>query len=259
MSGKFRAFAVAAFITVVARGAAAQSCCGDCNGDGSVTVDEIVTTVILALDGCPDVTPLVTPTLTLSPTPTREPQSTPTRTATPTSEPEPTATVTTGPQPTETPGERFIDNGDGTITDEWTGLTWEKKSDDESIHDIDKEYTWSRTGSVPDGTAFTIFVKTLNDNAFAGHKDWRLPTVHELQDIANYELFDPAIEPIFAADCTSGCTVIECSCTASSPHWSTNTAANGTDFVWVVNFLSGFVSVGGMRDVAHVRAVRSGP
>lgn len=37
----------------------------------------------------------------------------------------------------------FVDNGDGTITDTSTGLMWEKKSDDGSIHDKDDVYTWS--------------------------------------------------------------------------------------------------------------------
>ena len=36
----------------------------------------------------------------------------------------------------------FTDNGDGTITDNTTGLMWEKKSDDGSIHDKDNTYTW---------------------------------------------------------------------------------------------------------------------
>ena len=36
----------------------------------------------------------------------------------------------------------FTDNGDGTITDNTTGLMWEKKSDDGTINDWDNTYTW---------------------------------------------------------------------------------------------------------------------
>ena len=36
----------------------------------------------------------------------------------------------------------YVDNGDGTITDLNTGLMWEKKSDDGTIHDKDDIYTW---------------------------------------------------------------------------------------------------------------------
>jgi hypothetical protein len=38
---------------------------------------------------------------------------------------------------------RFVDNGDGTVTDTRTGLMWEQKTDDGSIHDKDNVYTWS--------------------------------------------------------------------------------------------------------------------
>lgn len=45
--------ALAAMLGPVARGAAAQ-CCGDCNGDNVVTINEIVTTVNRALTSCSD-------------------------------------------------------------------------------------------------------------------------------------------------------------------------------------------------------------
>jgi hypothetical protein len=38
---------------LMVRGAAAQ-CCGDCNGDGAVTVDDILTAVNHALTSCSD-------------------------------------------------------------------------------------------------------------------------------------------------------------------------------------------------------------
>lgn len=41
----------------------------------------------------------------------------------------------------------YSDNGDGTITDNNTGLQWEKKSDDDSIHDVDTTYTGYRLRS----------------------------------------------------------------------------------------------------------------
>jgi hypothetical protein len=42
---------------------------------------------------------------------------------------------------------RYEDNGNGTVTDHLTSLTWEKKSDDGGIHDKDNSYTWS-TGAL---------------------------------------------------------------------------------------------------------------
>ena len=43
-------------------------------------------------------------------------------------------------------GTRFVDNGDGTVTDNLTALVWEKKTNDSSVHDEGNTYTWS-TGS----------------------------------------------------------------------------------------------------------------
>lgn len=55
----------------------------------------------------------------------------------------------------------YTDNGDGTITGNNTGLQWEKKSDDGSIHDKDTLYTWEN--------AFAVHVAGLNTApCFAG-------------------------------------------------------------------------------------------
>jgi hypothetical protein len=81
-------------------------------------------------------------------------------------------------------GDRFTDNGDGSVTDNLTRLTWEKKDDAGGIHDKDNFYTWS-TGAPwnETGTIFTDFLATLNGTAFAGSSGWRLPTFAELQTL----------------------------------------------------------------------------
>jgi hypothetical protein len=65
--------------------------------------------------------------------------------------------------------DRFIDNGDGTISDTKTGLMWEKKtgeaggsSNPGDVHDVNNLYSWSNSGKDGDGTAFTVFLRTLN-------------------------------------------------------------------------------------------------
>jgi hypothetical protein len=80
---------------------------------------------------------------------------------------------------------RFVDGGDGTVTDMLTGLQWEKKTDDGGVHDKDNLYTWSASGTLADGTAFTSFLAMLDQSGscFVGQCDWRMPTAAELQSI----------------------------------------------------------------------------
>jgi Protein of unknown function (DUF1566) len=78
------------------------------------------------------------------------------------------------------------------VTDYDTGLMWEQKTDDGTVHDTNNRYTWSTTdlGTTPNGTVFTDFLYTLNNctssdgstltGGFGGHCDWRLPSVVEL-------------------------------------------------------------------------------
>ncbi|HYD49712.1 MAG TPA: hypothetical protein VEB21_15255 [Terriglobales bacterium] len=44
---------------------------------------------------------------------------------------------------------RYIDNGDGTVSDLNTGLVWEKKDDLSGIHDKDNGYSWASSGTTP--------------------------------------------------------------------------------------------------------------
>ena len=63
---------------------------------------------------------------------------------------------------------RYVDNGDGTVTDHYTGLQWEKKdgagggANLANPHDVDNRYTWSGSGTAADGTAYTDFLSQLN-------------------------------------------------------------------------------------------------
>jgi hypothetical protein len=89
---------------------------------------------------------------------------------------------------------RYAANGDGTLTDYDTGLQWEQKTHDGSVRDVSNLYVWSdsaATTGAPDGSAFTVFLGTLNNavatyfdepatGCFAGHCDWRLPLFTEL-------------------------------------------------------------------------------
>ena len=57
--------------------------------------------------------------------------------------------------------DRFTDNGDGTVTDNFTGLMWEQSPDT-------AQKNWSAA------------LYSANDSTLAGHDDWRLPNYYEL-------------------------------------------------------------------------------
>ena len=147
-------------------------------------------------------------------------------------------------------GLSYTDNGNGTITDNITRLTWEKKSDDDTIHDKDRMYTW--------GEAF-VHVAGLNQVAFAGHTDWRLPNAKELMSIVNFEKVGPAVSAAFNTKCESGCTVLTCSCTSGVLHWSSTTAASDPQNAWYLLFFSGvLVESSKSLHTSAVRAVKGG-
>jgi hypothetical protein len=144
----------------------------------------------------------------------------------------------------------YQDNGDGTLTDLNTGLMWEKKSDDASVHDRDTLFTWSG--------AFTQ-IATLNAMTFAGHNDWRLPNARELLSIVDYGVTGPAVDPAFQTSCFGGCNGIACSCTAFGGHWSSTTVSSLPASAYNVGFFDGSVTFLSKSSTGAVRAVRGGP
>jgi hypothetical protein len=153
---------------------------------------------------------------------------------------------------------RFVDNGDGTVSDTQTGLMWEQKDDLGGIHDKDNQYSWSASTTEPDGTAFTTFLGTLNNSTsadgtaisgcFAGRCDWRLPTSAELQTILLAPFScgtNPCIDPIFGP-------------TQPNLYWSGTTNSGITLDAWAVRFSDGFLDFDDKSDSNSARAVRGG-
>lgn len=89
-----------------------------------------------------------------------------------------------------TPTSQFTDNGDGTVTDNKTGLIWKKCSEGQ---------TYSLSGC--SGGALTYTWKealnqaqvTNNTGGFLNYTDWRVPNINELRSIAEKQCWEPTI------------------------------------------------------------------
>jgi hypothetical protein len=82
--------------------------------------------------------------------------------------------------------ERFIDNGDGTITDTKNNLMWTKT---DSMNDLKK---WCCYQDCLD------YVRALRENKFAGYDDWHLPKHDEMgtlydDSLTNKDVYDKEI------------------------------------------------------------------
>ena len=128
---------------------------------------------------------------------------------------------------------------------------WEKLSDDGSIHDKDTFYTWAN--------AFAVKIAGLNGGGgFAGHTDWRLPNVKELESIVHFSTFIPSVGAPFNTGCAPGATVLTGSCTQSNGYWSSSTYVFSPQAAWYVHFSDGGVLALNKTLSWYVRAVRGG-
>jgi uncharacterized protein DUF1566 len=76
----------------------------------------------------------------------------------------------------------YTDNGDGTITDNITGLTWQQSPDTNGDGDIDAD----------DKLTYDQAVAGAGTLSFGGYTDWRLPTIKELYSLILFSGVDPS-------------------------------------------------------------------
>ena len=128
-------------------------------------------------------------------------------------------------------GDRFKDNGDGTVTDSQTGLMWKQ---DDSYLDLKKFISF---------TMAKKYLAKINEEAFAGYSDWRMPSkqeehslFHQEKDKVIQDKFEMAlyIDPVF----TEGC---------GFDTWTSQTRGRITAYVY--SFGSG---TGGHKDVDDI-------
>jgi hypothetical protein len=121
----------------------------------------------------------------------------------------------------------FNDNGDGTVTDNVTGLMWQQEDDD-------TERTWEQAISYCEALSLSTY------------SDWRLPNIKEVRSIVDSEQFGPAIDSTAFPN------------TISYVYWSSTTAANSPIGAWGVHFGDGGVDGSNKANYSYVRCLRGG-
>jgi hypothetical protein len=171
---------------------------------------------------------------------------------------------------------RFNVNGDGTLTDNQTGLMWQLSTgtvggtQTSDVKDVNATYSFSTVGlGNRDGTLFTIFLATLNSDVigalpddtdsgpstcFANHCDWRIPNLIEFKSIIELSApgcgaGSPCIDPLFGPTQAS----------TESFYYSSSELAGAPGYAWAAFFFNGHVTtVGNETYPLSARAVRGG-
>lgn len=142
----------------------------------------------------------------------------------------------------------FVDNGDGTITDNATGLMWAQADN----------------GSALNWEAALAWVETQNAANYLGYGNWRLPNIKELQSIVDYTrspatTSSPAIDPLFTTTPITN----EANETDYPYFWSSTTHVSYPDTVSTANYISFGRALGyienSWQDVHGAGAQRSDP
>lgn len=149
------------------------------------------------------------------------------------------------------------------VRDNHTQLVWEiKTSDPESLHFRNHTYSWRDTnptsngsdpGSVNGGNCVGSscdtkgFVAAVNALGWCGARDWRMPSVRNLETIVDFGNMDPAIDKNYFPD------------TQSQSYWSSSAYAGYSVGAWGVDFVDGAAIFDNKRtNYFKVRLVRAG-
>ena len=128
---------------------------------------------------------------------------------------------------TVVPGSHFTDNGNGTITDNHTGLVWQKIQPSSTM-------TWEEALS---------YSRSL---ILGGKSDWRLPNVRELQSLNDVNLYKPSFNKNYFTNVLSG------------NFWSSTTMFQTAAKAWDINVDYGIVSYNDKTQLENVLLVRGG-
>ncbi|MBI5675717.1 MAG: SBBP repeat-containing protein [Nitrospirae bacterium] len=135
----------------------------------------------------------------------------------------------------------YTDNGDGTVTDNNTGLMWQQDENPTT-------YNWYQASGTYDATYNPLSQDVCGELTTGGYTDWRLPTKKELMSIVDYSIPSPVptINTTYFPNANA------------SYYWSSTTFASYPDYAWHVYFGNGYVLSYGKYNFYDVRCVRGG-
>ena len=136
------------------------------------------------------------------------------------------------------PNPRFTDNGDGTVTDNLTGLIWLKDAN------CFGQRTWNQALSDCNGLSDGTCGLTDGSNA----SDWRLPNLYELRSLIHIGYYDPALPNTTGTDQgAEGDPFTNITNTFDYNHWTSTTVELSTSYAWYVTIYSGATQAGGQK------------
>ncbi|MDX1708984.1 MAG: DUF1566 domain-containing protein [Desulfobacterales bacterium] len=140
------------------------------------------------------------------------------------------------------PDPRFVDNKNGTVSDNLTGLIWLKNT--RCFGMMDWKDARLAAKRLKHGDCGPDAALTLSDGSSAG--DWRLPTMGELCTLIDYSKRNPALpDGHMFSDFPSGY------------FWSATTLDNNPGMAWIVYFESGTTCYDDIKNHAgHIWPVR---
>lgn len=161
---------------------------------------------------------------------------------------------------------RYRDNGNGTITDSKTNLTWMRCS-------LGQQWTGTTCAGVAMEMNWNDALKTAMSYSYAGHSDWRVPTVDELDTLVYCSKGrKPSARPNGenVRDTNGECLgdnyqrpTINIRAFPNTPdslsfYWSSSPNASFSFSAWGVGFSYGSVDYGHKDSTYRVRLVRAG-
>ena len=127
----------------------------------------------------------------------------------------------------------YTDNGDGTVTDNNTGLMWAADGNSAGCNN-GNNLNWNDA------------IDWANELNFAGYTDWRLPNMKELFSLVKFEESAPYIDSTYFPN-------------TGNIYWTSTTYAPHTGGAMNVSFSYGSVDPSPKANGYRVRAVRGGP